>query len=55
MTKRTPEERRRDEEWLAQREPPRVTFERVEKRLAERRARAEQSLLRRLFGGRRAA
>lgn len=56
MAKRiSDEERRRQAEWLAQREPPYLTFERVEKRLEERRARANRSLLRRLFGGRRAA
>ena len=49
------EDRRRQAEWLAKQEPPYVTFDRVQKRLEERRARRNQSLFRRLFGGRRPA
>ncbi len=55
----TPDRRRRREELAAEAEMYRAQakeiFARVDKRLEERRTRAERSLLRRLFGGRRAA
>jgi hypothetical protein len=56
MTKPTPEERQRlHEQREAAHAKLQATIDRVDRELAERRERANRSLFRRIFGGRRAA